>query len=556
MRVAVLGGGVAGLSAAMELLERGIAVDVYEALDIPGGKARSMVIERPSQAGLPSEHGFRFFPGFYRHVIDTMKRIPTVGGKSVADNLVAADYGMFARAGQDPIVVPAISPRSLHDVIDTLHNLRGITKDLSTADIEFFAGKLWQIMTSCGDRRLEEYEDQSWADFIEAEDRSSGYQEWFAGAMTRTLIAASGNKASARTVGDITIQILLSSWKPGGQSDRLLDGPTNEVWIDPWMDYLRLRGVRFFPGHRVQEILLGDSEIEGIRVENDTGDRTITADHYILAMPVEAVAALVTDELADAVPSLATTRELTDRVAWMSGMQIYLRKDTEIVRGHSIYVGSAWGLTSISQQQFWPHHRLSADSGGRVNGVLSVDISDWDSPGSNGKTARECTLEEIRTEVLGQLRACVGHLPGVDLSDANVDSFFIDPDIVFFGADGTAEANHEPLFVNERGTWWLRPHAHTELPNLYLASDYVRTNTDLATMEGANEAARRAVNAILGREGMKARRCHVWSLHEPWALTPLRWMDQRRFARGEPWSSEIPDVFGRLAHVIHRGPRR
>ncbi len=556
MRVVVLGGGVAGLTAAMELLERGIEVDVFEALDIPGGKARSMVIERPSQAGLPGEHGFRFFPGFYRHVIDTMKRIPTVDGKSVADNLVAAEYGMFAREGADPVVVPAISPRSLEDVIKTLQGLKGINADLSTADIEFFAGKLWQIMTSCSDRRLEEYEEQSWADFIEADSRSAGYQEWFAGAMTRTLIAASGSRASSRTVGDITIQILLSSWKPGGQSDRLLDGPTNEAWIDPWMTYLHSKGLRFFPGHRVQEILVDDTQVCGVRVESDAGTRVVTGDHYIVAMPVEAVAKLVTDELADAVPSLATTRELTDRVAWMSGVQIYLRKDTKIIRGHSIYVGSPWGLTSISQQQFWPHHRLSSDSDGRVNGVLSVDISDWDTPGNNGKTARECTLEEIRDEVLTQLRACVGHLPDVDLSEPNIDSFFIDPDIVFFGEDGLAEVNHEPLFVNERGTWWIRPHAHTELPNLYLASDYVRTNTDLATMEGANEAARRAVNAILGREHMKSRRCRVWNLHEPLALAPLRWMDHRRFSRGEPWSSEIPGVFGRVAHAIHKGPTR
>ena len=38
--VAVLGGGVAGLTAAHELSERGFAVDVYEARDLFGGKAR------------------------------------------------------------------------------------------------------------------------------------------------------------------------------------------------------------------------------------------------------------------------------------------------------------------------------------------------------------------------------------------------------------------------------------------------------------------------------------------------------------------------------------
>ena len=38
-----------------------------------------------------------------------------------------------------------------------------------------------------------------------------------------------------------------------------------------------------------------------------------------------------------------------------------------------------------------------------------------------------------------------------------------------------------------------------------LAADYVRTHTDLATMEAANEAARRAVNGILCAAGSSAR---------------------------------------------------
>ena len=74
-KVIVLGGGVAGMSAAHELIERGFQVTVYEKKKIPGGKARSVPVPDSGKGGrsdLPGEHGFRFFPSFYKHVTDTM----------------------------------------------------------------------------------------------------------------------------------------------------------------------------------------------------------------------------------------------------------------------------------------------------------------------------------------------------------------------------------------------------------------------------------------------------------------------------------------------------
>ena len=62
-----------------------------------------------------------------------------------------------------------------------------------------------------------------------------------------------------------------------------------------------------------------------------------------------------------------------------------------------------------------------------------------------------------------------------------------------------------------------------------LAADYVRTNTDLATMEGANEAARRAVNAILDATGSPAPRCAVFELAEPAVLRHARRLDRLRW---------------------------
>src|ERR687897_2180542 len=98
--VAVLGGGVAGLSAAHELAERGFEVAVYESRELFGGKARSFGVPGSGTGGradLPAEHGFRFFPGFYRHLPDTMRRIPLPGDRTVADRLTGATRILIAQ---------------------------------------------------------------------------------------------------------------------------------------------------------------------------------------------------------------------------------------------------------------------------------------------------------------------------------------------------------------------------------------------------------------------------------------------------------------------------
>jgi geranylgeranyl pyrophosphate synthase len=82
----------------------------------------------------------------------------------------------------------------------------------------------------------------------------------------------------------------------------------------------------------------------------------------------------------------------------------------------------------------------------------------------------------------------------------------------------------------------------TRISNFFLAADYIRTYTDLATMEAANEAGRRAVNGILDREDYSGAYCGVWPLEEPIALEPWRAYDSARFRLGLPWDPTLINI--------------
>jgi uncharacterized protein with NAD-binding domain and iron-sulfur cluster len=538
-RVIVLGGGVAGLSAAHELSERGFHVTVLETRDAAGGKARSFPFPGSGTGGrppLPGEHGFRFFPGFYRHLPDTMRRIPAgPAGRSVFDGLVAATEMQIARKGGKEPILPVHLPRTFRDLETAFRFVFDYAAKLGvpTRDAAYFVNRLLVLLTSCRERRFEELENQSWWEFSGAGSRSEVYAKYLADGLTRTLVAARAREMSARTGGYILLQIMFDLANPAGQADRVLNGPTSDVWIDPWVELLRDRGVELHLGHQVQAIHCRGRRVTGVSAVADGVPSRHEADWYVAALPVEVMAPLLGDGLALADPRLMGLHRL--RTRWMNGIVYYLDRDVRAVHGHTIYIDSPWALTSISQPQFWQDRFQPERLGdGRAHGILSVDVSDWEAIGSGvRKQAMFSSREEIVGEVWHQLRESLDEDSVRELEGVEVLEAFLDPSIVH--PNPTEVTNLEPLLINTAGSWSDRPEAASErIDNLMLASDYVRTHTDLATMEGANEAARRAVNAILERSSSAARRCEVWELSEPALFAPFRALDKVLFKLGRP----------------------
>ena len=387
-----------------------------------------------------------------------------------------------------------------------------------------FTERLLTLLTSCDERRFEQWEQLSWWEFSGAEKRSAAFGKFLADGLTRSLVAARAREMSARTGGYILLQLLFDLTRHGGNADRVLNAPTNDAWITPWIAHLTQLGVTLRFGAPVVGIECVGRRIASVTIAggNDGSAERVEADHYIAALPVEQLRLLVSPEMRRAEPRLARLDRLVTR--WMNGIMFYLDEDVSLVHGHAIYIDSEWALTSISQAQFWDVD-LQRYGDGRVQGILSVDVSEWEHPSTRtGKVASKSSSQEIRAEVWAQLK---DHLDDGVLRDENVIASFLDPAICSRTRRARRTSSRCSSTPPARGTT-----ARTRrrgITNLYLASDFVRTHTDLATMEGANEAARRAVNAILERSGSRAPRCGVWPLQEPAIFGPARAADKLRW---------------------------
>jgi uncharacterized protein with NAD-binding domain and iron-sulfur cluster len=560
-KVAILGGGVAGLSAAHELVERGFEVDVYEGAGVFGGKARSFRVpgkNRPKgSAVLPAEHGFRFVPSFYRHLPDTLRRIPvetdkpSVQRRSVMDNLVPGARVLVAREEPPLDLVFNLRAQSADDLLSLAKFFGSL--GLRPGEVALALRKLVELFTRLRADDALDLDDQTWWGFIEADGKSKEYQMYFGEAAVRWTVAMDPRKASARTIGRIALQFwrgtILSIVEGNDHApvDRLFNGPTSEVWIEPWVDYLKSRQVRFHENHRMTGAACSDGRVVGIQVATVTGKKTKLKtlvvgkdfDYCVAALPLLPMLDVLKSDrvltstrlkkryktlhrLQDGDPSLQRLSRLRNSNESMLGFQFYLSKDVPVNRGGILFKDAPWALTGVSQTQFWQEKYRAIDyidANGRkvqVKGVLSIILSSWNSVGDfQGRTARSCTPEQVQYELWSEIKA---HLNDPDAEErADTAPLLEDKDLVDWHYQKWDAAkkqwrNDEPLFINKVGTYKDRPDAVTALSNFFLAADYVRTHTDLATMEGANEAARRAVNGVLRQSRSSATHCEIWPL--------------------------------------------
>ena len=304
--VTVLGAGIAGLTAAHELVERGFEVTVFEpraderttvgdtpASAVPpvklGGLAASQYSTAgptggspaelrpfPSRRGSPlhparavaGEHGFRFFPAYYLHIWDMLQRIPVyeqVSGPSavdpvwqpsvrtVMDNVQRVVTQATVLKGRPSLIFPREEPRSPAELVTLLGQFR--TLGFTPSDVTTFAGRIVRYLVTSPLRRASELQNLSAYDYFIGRDAMAARRYSYSPQtealildMPKVLAAFDSHWGDARTNISTFMQLLLRMDRRDDKADGVLNGPTTEAWFDHWYRHLAQLGVRFVRG--------------------------------------------------------------------------------------------------------------------------------------------------------------------------------------------------------------------------------------------------------------------------------------------------------------------
>lgn len=564
MKVHILGGGIGGMSSALHLarlsragvLPADLEVHIYEKDTRLGGKAASQFTARDGSGAWPGEHGFRFFPNFYRGIVDTLSHVQISAAQAERRHLKPELIGQTVRqlikgAPEAGLAVGVARPIRRATALDSLPaTVRTLlaAMPITVGDAAAFTLELMRFLTACDARTLARWEPRTLNDLVAANNFSPAMRTFLNS--LRALSAMRADRGSLRTLLFTAIQMLADFDTQYDVDDGLLPGPTDYLMLEPWEEELRrlLGADRIHFGHKVTGLEFRP-KVAGIqaglaRVQLNGGARTIEASStelVILAVPYEVAYPLLlaAPNLPDALTSIREVPQQVDNLGAgaepMVGIQYWLKREVPVLRGHVVYPRVDWAMTSVSQGQFWKQtfDRPLADvfQAPGLRDVLSVIVSAWERVAPRiGKAPMHCSADELAREAFAQVADELGGV--IDWSD--VIDYHVDSDIQFSAGQAHCPT---PLWVSPRGSYKLRPPPDPGCRNFFIAGDWARTETDVGSMESADEAARVSVRAIARRLGVAPRDPRLPELRPlrlGRAVAAARKVDKVLFDRGLP----------------------
>jgi isorenieratene synthase len=537
--VVILGGGLAGLQAGVELASRGFKVTVLEKSAVPGGKLKSWRDKHfgpkdddPSFPGYVREHGVHGVWGYYHNLREFLGRY----GWPLADAPADMSIYHYRDKAQGEAVIPMPSWPAPYDRLQLMSYMSdfGILTSEEKRNLLTVVRKLASY--DYNDRKQTEYLDgMTLAAYLKALGCYTPGIVAFFNSFSELGYYEGIDKASALTLAK---EIILFVGSPDDLRMNFYRNPTGETFLKPMADYIRAHGGEVLYHCEVDGIEVANQRVSAVKAlpvarnvvrrcavcghliyegmehadecpycgahsdmfqpirDSERAERTFKADYYICAMDGPGLSGFVSRNLE------------------AFGNHEYFRKLSDL-KSKSVYVCTMW----FEGKGYW--ERALKDSQGRPVPVLittgfdnisvlinrSVRIRGADGKQwawSNEYADKNVTVIETHVpraeEVSGKSSKEIA-----DLCYKDIRNFI--PDLP---EPKGSYVNRWDTYLNcHVGEEAKRPTIQSAIDNLLFVGDIVSIAHTAEWMEKTNVTAKWATNLLLDKAGQKEGRIRI-----------------------------------------------
>jgi zeta-carotene desaturase len=292
MRVAIVGAGLAGMATAVELVDAGHEVEIFESRPFVGGKVGSWV----DADGNHIEMGLHVFFGCYYQLFDLMKKVGALDNLRLKEHthtfvnkegrIGELDFRFFTGAPFNGL--KAFFTTSQLSLQDKLQNSLALGTSPIVRGLVDFDGAM---------KTIRDLDKISFADWFRSHGGNDGSLKRMWNPIAYALGFIDTENISARCM--LTI-FQFFAVRSEASVLRMLEGSPYEYLHKPIIEYLEARGAKIYTRRRVREILFTEAgtktRVTGLVVANGETEETITADAYVCAGDVPGVQRLLPQE--------------------------------------------------------------------------------------------------------------------------------------------------------------------------------------------------------------------------------------------------------------------
>lgn len=289
MRVAIVGAGLAGMATAVDLVDAGCQVEIFESRPFVGGKVGSWI----DADGNHLEMGLHVFFGCYYQLFDLMKKVGAFENLRLKEHthtfindggrVGELDFRFLTGAPFNGL--KAFFTTSQLSTVDKMANSLALGTSPIVRGLIDFEGAMKTI------RNLDSI---SFADWFRKHGGNDGSLKRMWNPIAYALGFIDTENISARCM--LTIFQFFAA-KTEASVLRMLEGSPYEYLHKPLIDYIEARGGKIYTRRRVREVKYreeaGQTRVSEIIVANGESEDAIAADAYVFACDVPGIQRLI-----------------------------------------------------------------------------------------------------------------------------------------------------------------------------------------------------------------------------------------------------------------------